>query len=305
MDERAPAASRVPPEGLPRVCEGGGRVPRRPAGAGNRGAVRERDDLDRSRPPRRHRPRRGGVPPPEAREREGRRQRPRVGGGRGKVKALNGRRCPDRGEGRAGPGAVLVREVRGDVTMAERALLLLSGGIDSPVAGHMIARQGLEVLAVHFSLEPITDDAAAVKSRKLAERLGLSRLFVVIVGPAFAEIAKACDLRLYFVLSKRLMVRIAEAIARREGCAYLLTGESLGQVSSQTLQNLRAIDAAASMVVLRPLIGFDKEETVRIAREIGTFTISEGPEICDLLGPAHPATKASLDQVLAEEAVAA
>src|SRR3989442_6403530 len=98
------------------------------------------------------------------------------------------------------------------------------------------------------------------------------------------------------------MVRIAEAIARREGCAYLLTGESLGQVSSQTLQNLRAIDAAASMVVLRPLIGFDKDETVRIAREIGTFAISEGPEICDLLGPAHPATKASLDQVLAEEA---
>jgi len=188
------------------------------------------------------------------------------------------------------------------VTVAGRALLLLSGGIDSPVAGHLIARQGLEVLAVHFSLEPITDDAAAVKSRKLAERLGISKLFIVIVGPAFAEIAKACDLRLYFVLSKRLMVRIAEAIARREGCAYLLTGESLGQVSSQTLQNLRAIDAAASMVVLRPLIGFDKEETVRIAREIGTFAISEGPEICDLLGPAHPATKASLEQVLAEEA---
>jgi len=186
--------------------------------------------------------------------------------------------------------------------MAGKALLLLSGGIDSPVAGALIARQGLEVLAVHFSLEPITDDAAAVKSRKLAERLRLSKLFVVTVGAAFAEIAKACDLRLYFVLSKRLMVRIAEAIARREGCAYLLTGESLGQVSSQTLPNLRAIDAASSIVVLRPLIGFDKDETVRIAREIGTFEISEGPEICDLLGPAHPATRASMEQVLAEEA---
>lgn len=186
--------------------------------------------------------------------------------------------------------------------MAERALLLLSGGIDSPVAGHLIARRGLEVLAVHFSLEPITDDTAAVKSRKLAERLRLSKLFVVTVGPAFAEIAKVCDRRLYFVLSKRLMVRIAEAIAKREGCAYLLTGESLGQVSSQTLPNLRAIDAAARMVVLRPLIGFDKEETVRIAREIGTYEISEGPEICDLLGPTHPATKASVEQVLGEEA---
>ena len=186
--------------------------------------------------------------------------------------------------------------------MREKALLLLSGGIDSPVAGHLIARQGLEVLAVHFSLEPITDDAAAVKSRKLAEKLGLSRLFIVTVGAAFAEIANACDRRLYFVISKRLMVRIAEGIARREGCVYLVTGESLGQVSSQTLQNLRAIDAASTMVVLRPLIGFDKEETVRVAREIGTYEISEGPEICDLLGPAHPATRASLQQVLAEEA---
>lgn len=186
--------------------------------------------------------------------------------------------------------------------MAGKGLLLLSGGIDSPVAGHLISRRGLEVLAVHFSLEPITDDTAAVKSRKLAERLGLSRLFVVTVGPAFAEIAERCDKKLYFVLSKRLMVRIAEAIARREGCDFLVTGESLGQVSSQTLQNLRAIDAAASMVVLRPLVGFDKEETVRIAREIGTYGISEGPEICDLLGPAHPATRAAVDRVLAEEA---
>ena len=185
--------------------------------------------------------------------------------------------------------------------MREKALLLLSGGIDSPVAGHLMAGRGLDVLAVHFSLEPITDDAAAVKSRKLAEKLRLSRLFVVTVGPAFAEIANACDRRLYFVISKRLMVRIAEGIAQREGCGYLITGESLGQVSSQTLQNLRAIDAASTMVVLRPLIGFDKEETVRVAREIGTYEISEGPEICDLLGPAHPATRASLQEVLAEE----
>ncbi len=186
--------------------------------------------------------------------------------------------------------------------MAGKALLLLSGGIDSPVAGYLMAGRGLDVLAVHFSLEPITDDAAAVKSRRLAERLGLPRLFVVTVGPAFAEVAERCDKKLYFVLSKRLMVRVAEAIARREGCGYLVTGESLGQVSSQTLQNLRAIDQAASLVVLRPLIGFDKEETVRIARRIGTYEISEGPEICDLLGPTHPATRAAVDRVLAEEA---
>src|SRR2546426_11245674 len=193
MDERAPAASRVPPEGLPRVCEGGGRVPRRPAGAGNRGAVRERDDLDRSRPPRRHRPRRGGVPPPEAREREVPRERPRVRGGRRKVHALLGRPCPDPGDGRPGAGAVPVREVRGDVTMAERALLLLSGGIDSPVAGHMIAPPGLEGLAVHFSLEPITDDAAAGESRKLPERLGGAQVLLVTLGPPLAAGARGRD----------------------------------------------------------------------------------------------------------------
>ncbi len=186
--------------------------------------------------------------------------------------------------------------------MADKALLLLSGGIDSPVAGHLMSKQGLDVLAVHFSLEPITDDAAAVKSRRLAEKLGLSKLVVVTVGPAFAEVADRCDRKLYFVLSKRLMVRIAEAVAEREGCRFLLTGESLGQVSSQTLTNLRAIDAAARRVVLRPLIGFDKEETVRVAKSIGTYAISEGPEICDLLGPTHPATHASLDRVLTEEA---
>ena len=186
--------------------------------------------------------------------------------------------------------------------MADKALLLLSGGIDSPVAGHLMTQRGLEVLAVHFSLEPITDDAAAVKSRRLAEKLGLSKLIVVTVGRPFAEIADTCDRKLYFVLSKRLMVRIAEALAEREGCRFLLTGESLGQVSSQTLTNLRAIDAASLRVVLRPLIGFDKDETVRVAKSIGTYAISEGPEICDLLGPAHPATHASLERVLAEEA---
>jgi len=186
--------------------------------------------------------------------------------------------------------------------MGERVLLLLSGGIDSPVAGYLMASRGFEVHGVHFSLEPITDDAAARKSQKLAEKLRLSKLFIVPVGPAFAEIARTCDRRLYFVLTKRLMVRIAEAIARREGCRFLLTGESIGQVSSQTLPNLRAIDPASSLVVLRPLIGFDKEETIRIAREIGTYEISEGPEICDLLGPAHPATQASLDWVHDEEA---
>ena len=186
--------------------------------------------------------------------------------------------------------------------VGERALLLLSGGIDSPVAGHLMAQRGLRLDAVHFSLEPITDDAAAVKSRKLAERLGLGRLYVAVVGATFADIADRCNRKLYFVLTKRLMVRCAEALARREGHRFLVTGENLGQVSSQTLANLGAIDAVASMPILRPLIGFDKQEIIDLAKRIGTYAISEGPEICDLLGPAHPATQARLADVAAEEA---
>jgi len=188
------------------------------------------------------------------------------------------------------------------VAPGERALLLLSGGIDSPVAGHLMVERGLSLDAVHFSLEPITDDTAAVKSRKLAQRIGLGRLYVAAVGAAFADIAARCNRRLYFVLTKRLMVRCAEAVARRDGHRFLVTGESLGQVSSQTLANLAAIDAAATIPVLRPLFGFDKQEIIELARSIGTYAISEGPEICDLLGPAHPATQARLADVEAEEA---
>jgi thiamine biosynthesis protein ThiI len=186
--------------------------------------------------------------------------------------------------------------------MGHRGVLLLSGGFDSPVAGDLMGRQGLELIAAHFSLEPITDDAAAVKARRLCELLGIGRLFVVRVGEIFAEVAQRCDRRFYFVLTKRLMVRLADGIADREGADVLVTGENLGQVSSQTLASLRAIDAVARRPVLRPLIGFDKQEVVDRAKRIGTYDISKGPEICDLLGPSSPATHARIPQILAEEA---
>lgn len=185
--------------------------------------------------------------------------------------------------------------------MARTGVLLLSGGFDSPVAGHLMARQGLDLVAAHFSLEPITDNAAAVKARALCGILGIPSLHVVRVGQAFAEVAHAANRRFYFVLTKRLMVRLADAIADREGADVLVTGENLGQVSSQTLANLRAIDAVARHPIVRPLIGFDKQEIVDRAKAIGTYEISKGPEICDLLGPPRPATHARLDQILAEE----
>ncbi len=183
-----------------------------------------------------------------------------------------------------------------------KAVLLLSGGFDSPVAGHLMSGQGFDLVAAHFSLEPITDAGSSVKSRKLVEILGFPTLYVVRVGEAFAEVAHACHRRFYFVLTKRLMVRLADAIADREAAEVLVTGENLGQVSSQTLTNLRAIDAAARHPVLRPLIGMDKQEIMDRAKAIGTYDVSVGPEICDLLGPPRPATAARLEQIRDEEA---
>ncbi|MHB8606149.1 MAG: asparagine synthase-related protein [Thermoplasmatota archaeon] len=183
-----------------------------------------------------------------------------------------------------------------------RALLLLSGGIDSPVAGHVLREQGFALEAVHFSLEPFTDDAAEEKAARLAAHIGISRLTVVPAGPLFAELTKHADHRLYFVLSKRLMVRIAAELARSRGIPFLATGENLGQVSSQTLTNLAAIDAAAPIPVLRPLLALDKLDIVRVAERIETFEISKGPEVCDVLGPKYPSTSARLDRVLTEEA---
>lgn len=181
-------------------------------------------------------------------------------------------------------------------------MLLLSGGFDSPVAGYLMRERGLSLRAIHFSLEPVTDDAAERKATRIAEVLGIPTLYVARVGDAFKEVVKECRHRLYFVLTKRLMVRIASEVARRQGCDYLVTGENLGQVSSQTLPNLLAIDEAATVPVLRPLIGFDKQEIIDRAKSIGTYEISEGPEICDSLGPKHPATNAKIHDVAAEEA---
>ena len=183
-----------------------------------------------------------------------------------------------------------------------KGLLLLSGGFDSPVAGKLMQRQGLAVDAIHFSLEPVTDGVAEQKCLDLARVLALQKVYVAKVGEELARIAARCTRRYYFVLSKRFMLRVAEMIARRDGYDFLVTGENLGQVSSQTLQNLTVIDNAAGMTVLRPLLGFDKIDIINVAKELGTYDISKGPEICDALGPDSPATAASVPDILEEEA---
>lgn len=181
------------------------------------------------------------------------------------------------------------------------AILLLSGGFDSPVAGHLLRAHGWRLDAVHFSLEPFTDDASRRKAVQLAAHLGIPRLTIIPLGSLLAEVSQRCDAGSYFVLQKRFMVRLAERVARRAGARALVTGENLGQVSSQTLTNLAAIDAAATLPVLRPLLGLDKTDIVARARHIGTYEASCGPEICDTLGPRHPRTAVSLSRVLSEE----
>lgn len=182
-----------------------------------------------------------------------------------------------------------------------QGMVLLSGGFDSPVAAKWALDQGHGLDAVHYSMEPFTDDASVRKAAVLARILGLPRLTVVPLGHQLGELAKRCDSRHYFVLQKRLMVRVAERLARRTGATYLLTGENLGQVSSQTLVNLGAIDAIATLPVVRPLLGLDKEDIIDEAKAIGTYETSCGPEVCDVLGPKHPNTAVRMERIVEEE----
>lgn len=181
-----------------------------------------------------------------------------------------------------------------------KCLILLSGGIDSPVAAHLLKEKGLEVKGIHFSNEPFTDNTPELKAKKCADLLGMD-FMVENIGKDLEAIAKNCDHKYYFVLQKRCMLRKAEKITKKQKIDFIATGESLAQVSSQTLQNLYCIDNAVSIPVLRPLIGLDKEEIIKIAKQINTYEMSTGPEMCDVLGPKHPATQAKLETILEEE----
>lgn len=172
-----------------------------------------------------------------------------------------------------------------------KAVLLLSGGFDSPVAGRMLQEQGVALEALHGSFEPVTDDASVRKAEALARQLGLRRLWVARIGEALGRIPHDRDAhRYYFLLQKRLLYRLADALGDQVGADVLATGENLGQVSSQTLPNLVTLEQAARRPVLRPLLGLDKVDILRLAREWGTYETSVGPELCDILGPPKPAT---------------
>lgn len=189
-----------------------------------------------------------------------------------------------------------------------RAMLLLSGGIDSPVAGYMMARRGLEIQAIHFASPPYTSDRARHKVEMLAEKLTpyCSRvtLFVVPFTEIQEEIRRQVPEEYFTIVMRRFMMRIAEKIARKEGCGCLVTGESVGQVASQTLPALGCTDIVTTLPVLRPVIGMDKEEIVRISRKIDTFETSILPyeDCCTVFTPKHPRTKPNPQVVAGIEA---
>ena len=182
-----------------------------------------------------------------------------------------------------------------------KAIALLSGGIDSPIAAWMMKRLGVEIIALHFSNEKFVGNEPEKKARKLAKMLGIRRFISIDASDDFERIATRCKRKYYFILIKRYMMRKAEEIAKKEGADFIVTGESLGQVSSQTLSNLVTISQASSIPIIRPLLCFDKQEIIDMARKLGTFEVSIGPEVCDLLGPKHPATRSRVEEIIKEE----
>jgi len=199
----------------------------------------------------------------------------------------------------AGAGGLPIRT-------AGRGLLLLSGGIDSPVAGCMMAKRGMEIEALHFDSFPYTSERAREKVMQLAEEMCefCSKIHVHVISLTHIqeEIRDKCDEDYFTLLLRIFMMRLSERCAREYKCAALITGESLGQVASQTLAALGVTDSQVTIPVFRPCIGLDKNEIVIYARKFGTFETSILPfeDCCTVFTPRHPKTQPKLDAVLAE-----
>jgi len=204
------------------------------------------------------------------------------------------------GDRRPGPGGL-------PVGASGTVAALLSGGIDSPVAAWRLMKRGCRVVFVHFHSVPYLPDVSPGKARELVRRLTTwqydSRLYLVPFGEIQRSVVLGVPATARVVIYRRLMMRIAEALARRTGALALVTGESVGQVASQTLHNLARVDEVADLPVLRPLIGMDKLEITAQAEAIGTFEVSIEPDAdcCTLFVPKHPGTRMSRDEALALE----
>jgi tRNA uracil 4-sulfurtransferase len=189
------------------------------------------------------------------------------------------------------------------VGVSGKVACLISGGIDSPVAAYRMMKRGCRALFVHFSGRPLVSRASEEKVRELVQTLTAhqytSKLYVIPFGEIQRDIVANAPAPFRVVLYRRVMIRIAQELARREQCWGLVTGDSLGQVASQTPENLTVIEEAAELPLLRPLIGMDKVEITDQAQHIGTFAISIEPDqdCCSLFTPPHPSTKTRLDDI--------
>ena len=188
-----------------------------------------------------------------------------------------------------------------------RAVALISGGIDSPVAAFLAMKRGVEIIFLHFHSYPYTNKASIEKVEKLVGHLSRyqkkPKLYLAAFGDIQKEILLKTPVKLRVVLYRRMMLRIAQALAEKEKALALVTGESIGQVASQTLENMAAIEDVCPLLILRPLVGWDKEEIIKAAREIGSFDISSLPDqdCCSRFVPEHPETKAKIAEVKAAE----
>jgi len=180
-----------------------------------------------------------------------------------------------------------------------KGLLLLSSGIDSPVAGRMMNDKGVEVIALHMNFWD--NDKEDKKVVELAKKIGVKKLLFADLRPAHNAYGQNCNPRFTCIYCKRMMLRIAEKLAEKEKCDFLITGENLGQVASQTLDNVVVIQRAVKMMTLQPLLGFDKNDTIKIARKNGTYDLSiQKSPGCPYL-PRNPATTSKLEKVEHEE----
>lgn len=188
-----------------------------------------------------------------------------------------------------------------------RACVLISGGIDSPVAAYMMAKRGIELCSVHFASPPYTSELAEMKVMELLKKVsaysGTITTFVVPFTKLQEAIRDYCPEEYFTIIMRRIMMKISERIARAQNCTALITGESVGQVASQTMLALACTDCAADMPVFRPCIGMDKEEIIKISRKIDTFETSIQPyeDCCTVFTPKHPKTKPHLEDVVKAE----
>ncbi len=182
-----------------------------------------------------------------------------------------------------------------------KGIVLLSGGIDSPVAAKLMSNRGVEIIAVHFDNQQYTDEAAREKIILLCKKSGIKKIYIIKHGANQKEFMEKCNRRYQCLFCKRMMLRISEKIAQKERADFLITGENLGQVASQTLDNMKITDSAVKIKILRPLLCFDKNEIINIAKKIGTYEISITKSVGCLAVPDNPITKGKFEIMKKEE----